>query len=207
MPVVAHTYAQALFEAAKEQGRLEPVGQELDQFATALKEIPELNSLLRNPQLDPRAKADTLDAVLEDADQLVRNFLRLVSEKGRAADIEEIVREFDALVAAEKAILNVELTTAYELSDQEARGIVKQIEAASGRSVEASRSVNPDLIGGLVLKAGSRQVDASVRGRLDRLRRELVLGSAQRSSAGTWDRGKGSGETGRSPQRPGTVTT
>src|SRR5438552_3121233 len=207
MPVVAHTYAQALFEAANEQGRLDPVAQELDQFATALKEIPELNSLLRNPQLEPRAKADTLDAVLEDADQLVRNFLRLVSEKGRAADIEEIVREFDALVAAEKAILNVELTTAYELSDQEARGIVKQIEAASGRSVEASRSVNPDLIGGLVLKAGSRQVDASVRGRLDRLRRELVLGSAQRSSAGTGDRGKGSGETGRSPQRPGTVTT
>src|SRR2546426_737322 len=161
MPVVAHTYAQALFEAAKGQGRLEPVAQELDQFATALKEIPELNSLLRNPQLDPRAKADTLDAVLEDADQLVRNFLRLVTEKGRAADIEEIVREFDALVAAEKAILNVELTTAYELSDQEARGIVKQIEAASGRSVEASRSVNPDLIGGGCvqgrLRAGGRR--------------------------------------------------
>ena len=177
MAVVARTYAQALFEAANEQGRLDPVAQELDQFATALKEIPELNSLLRNPQLDPRAKADTLDAVLEDADQLVRNFLRLVSEKGRAADIEEIVREFDALVAAEKAILNVELTTAYELSEKEAQGIVKQIEAASGRTVEASRSVDPQLLGGLVLQAGSLQVDASVRGRLNRLRRELVEGA------------------------------
>src|SRR3989442_5775200 len=162
MPVVAHTYAQALFEAAKEQGRLEPVAEELGQFATALKEIPELNSLLRNPQLGPRAKAETLDAVLEDADQLVRDFLRLVTEKGRAADIEEIAREFDALFAAEKAILNVELTTAYELSDQEARGIVKQIEAASGRTVEASRSVNPGLIGGRVPQAGTRQGGAGV---------------------------------------------
>ena len=176
MPGGSRTYAQALFEAAKDKGRLEPVAAELAEFVAALKEIPELNALLRNPQLDPRAKADTLDAVLEDADELVRHFLLLVTEKGRATQIEEIARELDALVAAEEAILNVELTTAYELSEPEARSIVKQIEAASGRTVEATHSVDPDLVGGLVLKAGSLQADGSIRGRLHRLRRELVEG-------------------------------
>ena len=177
MAVVARTYAQALFDAAKEKGRLDRVGEELAEFVDALHEVPELNELLRNHELDPPAKADALDAVLEGADELVRNFLRLIAAKGRAAQIEEIAKEFEALVAAEQAILNVELTTAYELSEKEAQGIVKQIEAASGRTVDASRSVDPHLLGGLVLKAGSLQVDASVRGRLDRLRRELVQGA------------------------------
>jgi F-type H+-transporting ATPase subunit delta len=100
--------------------------------------------------------------------------VRLVAEKGRAPMLEEIAREYDALVAAEERILNVELTTAFELSDDEASSIVEQIEQASGRRVEANRTVDPDLIGGLVLKVGTLEVDSSVRGRLDRLRRELA---------------------------------
>ncbi len=98
----------------------------------------------------------------------------LAAEKGRIADIEEIAREFERLVAREERRLEVELTTAYELSDEEAKQILKQIEEASGRKVEATRNVDPELIGGLVLQAGSLRVDASVRGRLERLRKELV---------------------------------
>ena len=112
--------------------------------------------------------------MLADADELVRNFLRLVAEKGRATQIDEIAREYDALVAAEQRILNVELTTAYELSDDEARSIVGQIERASGQTVSATRSVEPGLIGGIVLRAGSLRVDASIRSRLDRLRHVLA---------------------------------
>jgi ATP synthase F1 delta subunit len=175
--VVARTYARALFASAKEQDRLDEVRQELDDFVTALREVPELGALLRNPQLDSRTKAEALDRVLADADEVVRNFLRLVTEKGRGPQIEEIAREFDALYDAEQQILSVELTTAYELSDEDARGIVQQIEGASGRTVEATRSVDPNLIGGIVLKAGSLRVDSSVRGRLTRLRRELAARS------------------------------
>jgi F-type H+-transporting ATPase subunit delta len=175
--VVARTYARALFASAKEQGRLDDVRQELDDFVTALREVPELGALLRNPQLDSRTKAEALDRVLADADEVVRNFLRLVTEKGRGPQIEEIAREFDALYDAEQQILSVELTTAYELSDDEARDILAQIEQASGRSVEATRSVDPNLIGGIVLKAGSLRVDSSVRGRLTRLRQELATRS------------------------------
>ena len=172
--VVHRTYAQALFEAAKEQGRLAKVGEELADFAAAVREVPELRAFLRNPQLEPRAKAEVLDELLGGADALVRNFLRLAAEKGRIGEIEEIAREFDRLMAREERRLNVELTTAYELSDQDARALLKQIEDASGRKVEATRKVDPGLIGGFVLQAGSMRVDASVRGRLEGLRHELV---------------------------------
>jgi F-type H+-transporting ATPase subunit delta len=172
--VVARTYARALFEAAQEHGRIDEVRDELGALVEGIREVPELQAMIRNPELDPPEKANALAAIMKDADELVRNFVRLVAEKGRAPMLEEIAREYDALVAAEKRILNVELTTAYELSDDEASSIVKQIENASGRKVEAERTVDPGLIGGLVLKVGTLEVDSSVRGRLDRLRRELA---------------------------------
>jgi F-type H+-transporting ATPase subunit delta len=150
------------------------IHEELGDFAAAVADVPELRNVLRNPQVDPNTKADLLQELLGGADVLVRNFLRLVAEKGRIGDIEEIAREFERLVAKEERRLNVELTTAYELSDEEAKAILGQIEAASGRKVDASRKVDPNLIGGFVLQAGSMRVDASVRGRLNRLRQELV---------------------------------
>jgi F-type H+-transporting ATPase subunit delta len=172
--VVARTYARALFGAAKEHGKLDEIREELDSFVETIREVPELQVVIRDPQLDPPAKAEALVAVLEGADETLRNFARLVAEKGRAPMLEEIAREYDALVAAEERILNVELTTAYELSDNEADSIVNQIEQASGRRVEAERTVDPELIGGVLLKVGTLEVDSSVRGRLERLRRELA---------------------------------
>jgi F-type H+-transporting ATPase subunit delta len=119
-------------------------------------------------------KQDILARVAEGADELVVNFVRLLAEKGRAAEIAEVAADFAALVAAEERILDVELTTAHELSDEEFGRILGRIEAASGRKVQAERTVNPDLIGGIVLQAGSMMLDASVRGRLERLRHDLT---------------------------------
>jgi F-type H+-transporting ATPase subunit delta len=163
-----------LFDAAKENGRLTEVHEELSDFVAAVNEVPELRRVLRNPELDPETKAGIVEDLLGEADRLVRNFLRLVAEKGRIGEIEEIVREFDRLLAAEERRLEVELTTAYDLSDAEAAGILEQIEKASGRKVEASRKVDPNLIGGFILQAGSMRVDASLRGRIERLRQDLV---------------------------------
>jgi F-type H+-transporting ATPase subunit delta len=173
MAVAERIYANALFEAAKEQGRLEPVRDDLRAFAGAVDEVPELRELLVNPQLDPLVRADALASVLGEADELVRNFILLVVEKGRADELDGILEELDALVAAEEGILDVELTTAVELADDEATKILGQIEQVSGRRLRASRKVEPALIGGFVLQAGSYRADASVRGRLERLRREL----------------------------------
>jgi F-type H+-transporting ATPase subunit delta len=129
--------------------------------------------MLTNPDTDSRVKADVLERVLGQADELTRNFVRLLVEKGRAAELREVAQEFEALVAAQEGILDVELTTAQSLSEEEFGRIVGRIEAASGRKVQATRNVDPELIGGLVLQAGSMRLDASVRGRLERLRTEL----------------------------------
>jgi F-type H+-transporting ATPase subunit delta len=163
-----------LFGAAKDAGRLAQVHEALSDFAAAITATPELRTVLRNPQLEPKAKAGVLSDLAGDEDVLFRNFLQLVAEKGRAGELEEIAREFERLMAREERRLTVELVTARELTDAEAGEIIGQIEQASGRKVEASRSVDPSLLGGFVLQAGSYRADASVRGRLERLRRELV---------------------------------
>ncbi|HET6642662.1 MAG TPA: ATP synthase F1 subunit delta [Gaiellaceae bacterium] len=174
MPVAQRIYANALFEAAKEQDRLRPVTDDLHAFAEAVEQVHELRALLENPEVDSLEKTDALRAILADADELVRNFLLLVVEKGRIHELDEMLAEFDALVAAEEGILDVELTTAVELSEDETLKILRQIEQVSGRRLRASRRVEPALLGGFVLQAGSYRADASVRGRLDRLRRQLT---------------------------------
>ena len=148
--------------------------QELEDLSAAVQQVDDLRALLDNPEVDSRVKGDVLQQVTEGGDELVTNFVRLLAEKGRAGEIPEIVAEFETLAAAEQQVLDVELTTAQSLSDEEFGRVVGRIEEASGRKVQASRKVDPDLIGGIVLQAGSMRLDASVRGRLERLRHELA---------------------------------
>jgi len=174
MGVAQRLYARALFEAARDEGRLEQVSADLAAVAAAVDEVSELGAFLRNPEVDPAGKAGVLEEISQGADELARNFLRLVAEKGRAGEIAEMSAELEALVARAQNRLTVELQTAHELSDEEAASIVKTIEEASGREVDATRSVDADLIGGIVLQVGSFRADGSVRGRLERLRHELA---------------------------------
>jgi F-type H+-transporting ATPase subunit delta len=147
---------------------------QLQQLRDAVAAVDELQEMLDNPEIDSRVKAEVLTRIVTGSDELVSNFVRLIAEKGRAGELAEIVDEFDALVAAQERVLDVELTTAHELTDQEFGRIVGRIEEASGRKVQAERKVDPDLIGGIVLQAGSMRLDASVRGRLERLRHDLT---------------------------------
>ena len=174
MAVAQRMYARALFEAAQEADRVDAVSSDLGALATSGDEVPELRAFLRNPQIEPEGKAALLEQLAAGADELVRNFVRLVAEKGRAGELPEIAKELDALVARAQNRLAVELTTSYELSEEEAQSIVQTIEKASGRTVEATRTVDPGLIGGIVLQIGSHRADGSVRGRLERLRHELA---------------------------------
>jgi F-type H+-transporting ATPase subunit delta len=176
MAVAQRIYARALFESAQDAGRLEAVSADLAQLATTLDDVPELRAFLRNPQIEPAGKAEVLEQVSVGADELVRNFVRLAAEKGRGGELAEMNAELEVLVARSQNRLTVELTTSYELADDEARSIVEMIEKASGRTIEATRSVDPSLIGGIVLQIGSHRADGSVRGRLERLRHELATG-------------------------------
>lgn len=174
MAVAQRMYAGALFEAARDEDRIDAVAADLAALAGALEEVPALESFLGNPQVDPAGKAEVLDEICAGADELVRNFVRLAAEKGRAGELRVMNEEFAALVARSQNRLAVELTTAHELSDAEAKSIVETIERASGRTVEATRSVDESLVGGIVVQVGSFRADGSIRGRLERLRRELA---------------------------------
>jgi F-type H+-transporting ATPase subunit delta len=176
MAAAQRIYARALFEAAQEGDRVAVVREQLKELSDALDATPELEGFLANPQVDPTAKTDVLDQVTDGAEPLVRNAVRLLASKGRAGELRAFADEYDRLVDRAEGRVQVELTTAHELSDAELASIVARIEEASGRKVEATRQVDPDLVGGVILQAGSLRVDASVRGRLERLRRELVRG-------------------------------
>ena len=174
MAVAHRVYAEALLAAAKEADALAPAREEFADFVAAVEASDELRDFLRNPQIAPGVKRRVLESLLEGGDERFANFARLLAEKNRIADAAEIQREFERLIAAEERVLELELTTAVELTDEEAAKILGEIERASGRKVEANRKVDPELIGGLVLQAGSVRLDASVRGRLEQLREQLT---------------------------------
>jgi len=152
------------------------VREELADLAHSLDEVPELDRVLADSEIDTAVKIDVITRVLADSNVLVRNLAALLAEKGRAAELREVAAEFEALVSVEERVLSVEVTTAQKLSDAEFEQILADIERKSGRKVEASRSVEPALIGGIVLQAGSLRLDASVRGQFERLRQELGAG-------------------------------
>src|SRR3954471_16254631 len=124
MAVAERLYARALFEAAEAEGRVEAVRRDLAEFADAVTASPELAAFLANPQVETAAKISILGELSEGADELVRNFLRVVAGKGRAGQIPGIRDEFQALVDRAQGRVAVELTTAFELSDDEATSIV-----------------------------------------------------------------------------------
>jgi F-type H+-transporting ATPase subunit delta len=172
---VAHrVYAEALLEVANEADRLDRIRKEFDEFAETLEESDELRRFLVNPQIESQSKRGALEDLLAKADPLLLNFLRLLADKGRIGEVAQVHEEWARLLAREERVLELELTTAIELSEAEAAKVVKQIEQASGRSVVATLTVESNLIGGIVVQAGSLRLDASVRGRLEQLREELA---------------------------------
>jgi len=174
MGLVERKYAQALYDAAVDKERLSEVRSGLAGFLEAEREVPELAAVLANPKLDSVSKVALIDDLVSGEEPLLRNFLRLLAEKERIAVVEEIAREFEVLVDAGEKRLRVVVTTAQELSEEEARSLVSRIEAATGSQVEARRRVDPSLLGGLIVRAGSLLLDASVRGSIEKLRTELV---------------------------------
>ena len=174
MAVAHRVYAEALLGAAQDENRLDRVRQEFEDFAAAVDDSEDLRRFLRNPQIELRTKRSALEDLLEGSDKIFLNFVRLLVEKDRISEVEQVYEEWARLLARQERVLELELHTAVELSDEEAARVVKEIEEASGRKIVATRTVDPDLIGGLVVQAGSIRLDASVRGRLQQLREELT---------------------------------
>ena len=133
-------------------------------------ESPEVRSVLKNPQFDPGVKAQILADLAGDSEPLFTNFLRVAAEKGRAGEIEEIAAEFEQAHGGRGEAPHRRADDGARAERRRGERDPEEIEKAAGRKVDATRTVDPDLVGGIVLKAGSLRVDASVRGRLERLR-------------------------------------
>ncbi len=174
MEELAQVYSQALFEVASEHGVIDDVREQLGQFADELDGNRDLQVFLFSPYFSSQEKKDGIRRIVEDADERFLNFLKLLAERHRMPVLFRIRRDFDDLWAEEKKLLPVSVTSAVELDDKLVKEIGKRIEEQTGRHVELSSRVNPDVLGGIVLQVGNMVLDASVRNRLDQLRKTVA---------------------------------
>jgi F-type H+-transporting ATPase subunit delta len=169
------TYAQALFEAARDRDELEETLENLEEFLEVLHESEELREFFYGPQLPEGQKRRAIDALTEEMTASTRNFLKVLVDNGRAEIIEDVVPRYEDLVEEYRGKVEVEFTTAVELSD----GMLEQVrsrldEILEGREVILETNVNPSLLGGAVVRVGERQIDRSIRAQLQGLRGEML---------------------------------
>jgi F-type H+-transporting ATPase subunit delta len=171
---IAEVYARALFEAARDDGVLDRVHDELGQFAEALDEDRNLQLFLFSPYFSSEEKKEGVTRIVTDADERVVNFLELLAERHRMPVLFRIRRTFDELWAEENKLLPVTVTSATELDAGLVDDIGKRIEEQTGRRVELSSNVDPDVLGGLRVRVGNMVLDATVRNRLEQLRKQVA---------------------------------
>jgi F-type H+-transporting ATPase subunit delta len=173
---IAEVYARALFDVAKEHDVLEEIRDELNEFTDALEdeENRELRLFFFSPYFSSEEKKEAVGKVVDDADERFVNFLKLLAERHRIPVLPRIRRRFEALWADENRLLPVTVTAAVELDDELVNGIGSRIEEQTGRKVELSSMVDPDVLGGLVVRVGNMVLDASVRNRLEKIRKQVA---------------------------------
>ena len=174
MEEIATVYARSLFEVAQERDALDAVREQVGQFADALEESHDLQVYFFSPHFSSDEKKDGLGKLLDGADEAVTNFLELLVEKHRMPAIFRIRRELDSLWADANQMLPVTITSAIELDSSTVDGIGNAIGEQTGRKVEITTNVDPDVLGGIVLRVGNSILDASIRNRLDQLRRQVA---------------------------------
>jgi F-type H+-transporting ATPase subunit delta len=169
------TYAEALFEAASDHDELEGTLGDLEDFFAALEESEELRLFFYGGQVPEREKRRAIDALTEGMTLSARNFLKVLSDNGREEILEEVLLRYEELVKEHLGRVEVEVTTAVELSDEEVSRLQKRLgRLLEGREVILDTSVDPDILGGAVFRFGGRMVDSSVRGQLLSLREEML---------------------------------
>lgn len=174
MEELARVYSSSLFEVADKEGKLQLVRDQLAQFTDTVAAEQRLQVFLFSPYFSTQEKQAGLERALQGADPLLMRFLELLVEKHRMPVLFRIRQEYEALVERAERRLRVEITSAIELDPALAEDVAEQIGAHTGRRVELSRRVDPEIIGGLILRVGNSILDASVRTRLERLRRQVA---------------------------------
>jgi F-type H+-transporting ATPase subunit delta len=178
MEEIAEVYSRALFEVAKEHDVLDRVHDELGQFADALNEDRDLQVFLFSPYFSSEEKKDGVRRIVTDADERLLNFLELLAERHRMPVLFRIRRSFEAMWAEENRLLPVTVTSAVELDEGLVAEIGRRIQEQTGRRVELSSNIDPDVLGGLRVQVGNMVLDATVRNRLERIRKQVVKAAA-----------------------------
>ena len=174
MEELAQVYANALFEVASEQEVTDEIREQLGEFADELDHNRDLQIFLFSPYFSSQEKKDGIRKIVVDADERFLNFLELLAERHRMPAIFRIRRAYDALWREENKLLPVTVTSAIELDEGLVEGLGKKIEEQTGKKVELTSDVDPDVLGGLVLQVGNMVLDASIRNRLEQLRKQVA---------------------------------
>ena len=169
---IAGRYAAALFELAREAKSLDKVSAALDSFSAMLDGSPELDRLVRNPVFTAEEQVGALSAVLARAkiDGIAANFLKLVASKRRLFAVRGMIAGYRALVAEEQGILAAEVTVAAPMTDKNRSAVLEALETQAGKKIALTEKVDPAIIGGLVVKMGSRMIDASLKTKLNAMK-------------------------------------
>ena len=178
MEEIAEVYGRALFEVASEHGKTDEIREQLGQFAEALNDNRDLAVYFFSPYFSTQEKKDGLVKLLDGADDALVNFLELLIEKHRMPAIFRIRRYYDTLWEQAHQILPVQIATAIALDDGVAKQLGEQIEQTTGQTIELTQTVDPDILGGIVLRVGNSILDASIRNRLENLRKAVARGTA-----------------------------
>jgi F-type H+-transporting ATPase subunit delta len=169
------TYAEALFEAARERDELEEVLSDLGEFVAALHESEELRLFFYGGQVPERQKRRAIDGLTEGMKTQATNFLKVLVDNGREEILEEVLSRYEQLVKEHLGRIEVEVTTAVELSQEQFDNLKERLERVlEGKEVILDTNVNPDLIGGALFQFGGRMMDGSIRGRLESLREGML---------------------------------
>jgi ATP synthase F1 delta subunit len=174
MEEIAEVYARSLFEVATENDKLDVVRAQLGEFAEALSESHELQMFFFSPYFSTDEKLDGLRRTVTDADESFLNFLSLLLENHRMPVIFRVRREYDRLWREANHLLAVQITSAIELDPSVAERVGDEIGRQTGRTVELTSAVDPEILGGIVVRVGNSIIDASIRTRLDNLRKQVV---------------------------------
>jgi F-type H+-transporting ATPase subunit delta len=174
MQEIAEVYARSLFEVAQEHDALDDVHDQLTEFTEALDESRDLQVFFFSPYFSSEEKKEGIGKLIEGADERFVRFLELLAERHRMPALFRIKREFDTLWAEEQKLLPVTITSAVELDKSTVKRISDEIQDRTGRRIELSTSVDPDVIGGLSMQVGNLIMDATIRARLERLRKEVA---------------------------------
>ncbi len=164
-------YASALFDLAREQNLVSTVEADLEKLGEALTASDDLAALVRNPKVSREAGAKAVDAVagVLGLSPLTRNLLGVLAGNRRLAVLADVIRAFAAIAAAERGEVTAEVTSAHPLTDAQLKALAAKLQEREGRTVKLRTSVDPELLGGLVVRIGSSQIDTSIRTRLNSL--------------------------------------